>query len=78
MEVLTVSQEFNKESGKVDLEKESLPWLVTLDTKENGVLATYHVDRLPDNVLLDAKRTVIGRDLSIQELKTSLDQLLKR
>lgn len=78
LEVLTVSQEFNKKSGKVGLEKESLPWLVTMDTKESDVLGTYRVDRLPDNLLLNADKTVIGRDLSIQELKISLSQLLDK
>ncbi|RYC70070.1 DUF4369 domain-containing protein [Spirosoma sordidisoli] len=74
-EILTISREFDKAMGQVALQKESLPWLTTMES--TTVFEAFNVERIPDNLLLDATGTVIKRDLSIQDLTGILMTTLK-
>ncbi|GAB2576185.1 redoxin domain-containing protein [Spirosoma areae] len=78
LEIITISHEFEKQSGKAALTKENLPWVVVLDVAGTSkITEAYKVDRVPDNLLIDAHKTVIGRDMSIEELTSRLQDRLK-
>lgn len=78
LEILTVAQLFNKTTDQPALQAESLPWVVALDDMTTTNLAhTYFVDQFPSIVLITNEHTLIGRDLSMQELEDLLATLLK-
>ncbi len=79
LEIITVAVEFEKEYGQDALIKYPLPWIQIQDFMNEPIITKdYVVHQMPDNVLLDTNKIMIGRDMSVQELDTKLDQLLKK
>ncbi|WP_461149922.1 DUF4369 domain-containing protein [Spirosoma pulveris] len=78
LELVTVSVEFDKLYGQDALTKFPLPWIQVQDFMDAPLITKdYAVNNMPDNVLLDANKIMIGRDLSIQELTAMLEELVK-
>ncbi|SOD78442.1 TlpA disulfide reductase family protein [Spirosoma fluviale] len=79
LELVTVSVEFDKPYGQDTLTKFPLPWIQVQDFMDAPLITRdFAVKNMPDNVLLDANKIMIGRDLSIQELTAMLEQLVKK
>lgn len=79
LEIITVSNEFSREAGQEFFAKEKLPWPVVLSTPGAfEVKANYAGSRVPDNLLIDTNKTLIGRDMSMQVLQDILRALLKK
>lgn len=79
LEIITVSNEFNREAGEEFFAKEKLPWPIVLSIPGGfEVKANYAVARVPDNLLIDTHKTIIGRDMSMQALQDTLNVLLKK
>jgi peroxiredoxin len=79
LEIVTVSFEFNKTQGEEAIRQDHLPWIQVLDLMDSSsVIKDFAIERMPDNVLLDASKTMIGRDLSARELDAKLNYLLKK
>lgn len=79
LEIVTVSLYFDKnESGKPGVSGR-LPWIEVLDTtRQSAIMESFAVEQMPDNVLLDGDKMMIGRDMSIPELEETLRSLLKK
>ncbi|AUD01972.1 TlpA disulfide reductase family protein [Spirosoma pollinicola] len=79
LEIITVSVEFDQLDGQNAATNYRLPWIQVQDFMEKAVVTKdYAVHQMPDNVLLDANKIMIGRDMSIQELDMVLEQLMKK
>ncbi|GAB3782091.1 hypothetical protein GCM10028818_37240 [Spirosoma horti] len=79
LEIITVSNESNREAGQESFAKENLPWPVVLSNPSAfDVKANYTVSRVPDNLLIDTHKTIIGRDMSLKDLQDTLKALLKK
>ncbi|MBN8821711.1 MULTISPECIES: TlpA disulfide reductase family protein [unclassified Spirosoma] len=77
LEILTIYSVYGQQAPKELFQKEKLPWLVTIDDGVS-VLTNYHIERTPDNVLLNEHKKVIAHDLSPDELATTLSELVKK
>ncbi|GAB3885696.1 hypothetical protein GCM10028825_13690 [Spirosoma agri] len=78
LKIITVTFEFDKAAGEAAMAKARLPWIHVLDTMpSSSIISAFAIDRMPDNVLLDSTKTMIGRDLSVPELDARLGELLK-
>lgn len=79
VEIVTVSVEFDKLYGRDALTKYPLPWIQVQDFMDAPLITKdFAVNNMPDNVLLDANKIMIGRDMSVQELDAMLEQLLSK
>lgn len=79
LEIITVSNESNLKSGQELFDKEKLPWPVVLSIPgTSDVAADYAIGRVPDNLLIDTDKTIIGRDMSVRALQDTLNALLKK
>ncbi|ADB36527.1 TlpA disulfide reductase family protein [Spirosoma linguale] len=78
-EIVTVSVEFDRIYGRDALTKYPLPWIQVQDFMDAPLITKdFAVNYMPDNVLLDANKIMIGRDMSVQELDAMLEQLLSK
>ncbi|MCX6217994.1 TlpA disulfide reductase family protein [Spirosoma sp.] len=79
VEIVTVSVEFDRMYGQDALAKYPLPWIQLQDFMDTPTITkAFSVHYMPDNVLLDATKIMIGRDMSVQELDAMLEQLLNK
>ena len=78
LEIVTVSF-FDKNDAKQSISPDRLPWLQVFDSiNQSTTRESFAVEQMPDNVLLDGDKTMIGRDMSIPELKERLKTLFKK
>ncbi|QDK81711.1 AhpC/TSA family protein [Spirosoma sp. KCTC 42546] len=79
LEIVTVAFDIDKNAGIIPTTPDRLPWLQVLDSiSQSSVMEAFAIDQMPDNLLLDANKIMIGRDMSVPELDEKLQQLLKK
>jgi len=78
-EVLGVSLDRNKEAWLKGIEEDGLKWVHVSDLAgwQSGPAAEYAVRSIPQNVLIDANGTIIGRNVKYPELEKILENMLK-
>lgn len=79
LEIVTISVEFDKTLRLDDLKDYPLPWIQVQAFLNSSIIQEkFAIDRIPDNVLLDANKLMIGRDMTMAELDAQLTDLLRR
>ncbi|WP_460978904.1 DUF4369 domain-containing protein [Spirosoma knui] len=80
LDIITICFEPDQQTWQANLVRGRLPWrqAFSLLKPSNPILDAFAVERMPDNVLLGADKTVIERDLSVSELDTKLKQLVNK
>ncbi|WP_080058615.1 TlpA family protein disulfide reductase [Spirosoma aerolatum] len=78
LEILTVYSGYGQQVPKELLQKEKLPWLAVIDNGVGESKVSTQVKRTPDNVFFDQNKRIIARDLSPDELATTLSELVKK
>ncbi|WP_338870484.1 TlpA disulfide reductase family protein [Spirosoma sp. SC4-14] len=77
LEIVTISVEFDKTLRLDALKDYPLPWIQVQAFMNSSIIQDkFAIDRMPDNVLLDANRIMIGRDMTVAELDAQLNDLL--
>ncbi len=78
-EVLGVSLDRNREAWLKGVEEDGLKWIHVSDLVgwQSGPAAKYAVRSIPQNVLVDVKGTIIGRNLKYSELEAILENMLR-
>jgi len=72
--VVAISIDTNEEAWRNGVRKTDERFIHVLD-QNNKIAELYNVGGIPDNVLIDAKGIIVGRDLAIDKLRTTIDQL---
>jgi peroxiredoxin len=77
-EILSVSLDENKENWIKAIRKDNLNWkhVSDLKGKKNKASLIYAVNGIPDNILIDKKGVIIGRNLRSYKLDIILSELL--
>ncbi|QMW03644.1 TlpA disulfide reductase family protein [Spirosoma foliorum] len=79
LEIITISFEPDEKSAKEGLKEYKLPWIQVQNMMDlSKIMDEFAVEGMPDNVLLDANKIMIGRYMSVSELDEKLQQLLKK
>ena len=78
LEVIGVSLDNDKEAWVNAIDVLQMPWPQMSDLKgwENEAAATYQVQVIPSNVLIDEEGTIIAKDLRGEDLLNKLAELL--
>jgi len=78
-EVIGVSLDRNHDAWVKGIEEDGLQWVHVSDLKgwQSGPATEYAVRSIPQNVLIDAQGTIIGRDLKYNDLDVKLEMMLK-
>lgn len=71
---VSIDEDENKWKQALNLEK--MPWVNVLGEKGGWAKETYLITAIPANFLLDTEGKIIGKDLSMAELKSTLERLL--
>lgn len=78
LEIITISQEFDRQVSQLTLSNLQFPWPVVIDIQgQTNILVNYQIDRIPDNMLLDNQRKIILRDSTVEELEAKLKEVCK-
>jgi hypothetical protein len=79
LEIITISFDFDKNASTESVKSARLPWIQAVDIIDHSLInEAFAIDQMPDNVLLDANKIMIGRSMSIPELEAKLNHLLKK
>ena len=78
-EVVGVSLDQGKEAWAAAVEKDGLPWIHVCDMKgwKNEVATMYGISSVPQNLLIDPKGMIIGKNLRGEDLTEKLLALIK-
>ena len=78
-EVLNVSLDSNKQAWQRRIKQDSTGWKNVIDTARfNSTIAKkYYITSLPNSILINPTGKIIAIDLSEEELKEKLKELLK-
>ena len=65
--------------GQEHLKKDGLPWIHVCDMKgwKNDVATMYGINSVPQNLLIDPKGMIIGKNLRGEDLTEKLSALIK-
>lgn len=77
-EILAVSLDDKKEPWLKAIKEDKIPWLQVSDLKGTGseVAKTYHINQIPQNLLIDPNGNIVGRNLTGESLNAKLAELL--
>lgn len=77
--ILGVSLDQQKANWLKAINDDGLSWTQVSDLQywNNAVAKLYHIESIPDNMLIDPDGKIVGRGLRGEELKQKLEQLLK-
>ena len=77
LEVVAISLDEQKEEYKAFLEKGNYNWINYCDYKkwESPIVQKYNIYATPTMLLLEDDRTIIGKPVTVEELKTELGKL---
>ena len=77
-EVYAVSLDTKKSAWQKFLKTKKLPWINVSDLQEdNAAGVAYSVNAVPANFLLDKEGTIIGKNMTMEELAEQLEMLLQ-
>lgn len=73
--IVGVSRDRTQEKWLKAIKEDSLPWDHVLNEKGiwGDVATIYNIKGIPDNILIDDKGIIIGRDLLVDDLETKLE-----
>lgn len=80
LEIVGISQDRNKEAWTKTIEKNQMKWIQLTDTEEpanENVSELYHVKAIPYTILIDSTGTIVARNLRGEELRETVEKLLK-
>ncbi|PKD20210.1 hypothetical protein APR41_14605 [Salegentibacter salinarum] len=79
LEIVAISRDTSKTDWIKSIEKDNLKWqhLSGLEGWEGQVFSNYGIKRTPSNYLINKEGRVVGRNLSDDELKENIKELLK-
>ena len=77
-DIYTVSLDDNINEWKKAVKEDDISWTNVCDLKkwQSPIVQDYMIKAIPDNVLIDSKGTIVARNLSADELKTKLMDLM--
>jgi len=80
LEVVGISLDRNKEAWTKAIEKNQMKWIQLITTKEpvnEDISELYHVKAIPYTILIDSSGTIVARKLRGEELRETVEKLLK-
>jgi len=74
-EILGVSLDTKIDKWKIAISKDKIPWENVIDTLafEGKISASYNIHFIPFNILIDKNGMILGRNISIEDLRKSLN-----
>jgi hypothetical protein len=77
--VVSISLDASKPSCKDALDRDSIKWANVCDERvwDSKLLNILGIGNIPDNILVNAKGYIVGRDLNAVDLRSKVDGLLK-
>lgn len=78
-EIYSVSLDENWQDWTNAINKDKRSWINVSELKkwQSGVVKQYQVEVIPFNILIDAERTIVAKDLKIADLYIKLAELIK-
>lgn len=77
-QILSVSIDEKKESWLKAIAEDQLPWTQVIDSGDaNAAAKLYHIESIPQNLLIDPNGVIVGRNLRGESLGQKLAELLK-
>ncbi len=74
VEVYAIALNTNHEEWTDYINKNGLDWINVFDPSNQSIYATYFVDHTPELYVLNPERTIIGKNLKVDQITTIMDR----
>ncbi|GJM36269.1 MAG: hypothetical protein DHS20C18_52700 [Saprospiraceae bacterium] len=74
VEVFAIVLNTNPEEWKAYIAKNGMGWINVFDPTNRSIYATYFVDHTPELYVLNPERTIIGKNLKVEQVTTIIDR----